>query len=142
MTHSEIAAKLGRPVSGVEHRLHRLDVWGTGRYIGDRTQEERKAKSEAFERTTLAIRLCNILLAHRNSMEYGKYWQKDLCQNWNDITGCTAGCTDCDSCTEFRRIKPQYCARCGGTFYERRENRFCQNCRTARKKRLKGNGVA
>lgn len=54
--------------------------------------------------------------------------------NWDDIGGCSAGCTDCDSCTAFRRIQPQYCARCGGTFYERKENRFCAACRIARKK--------
>ena len=54
--------------------------------------------------------------------------------NWDDIGGCAAGYKDCDSCSEFRRIPPQYCARCGGTFYERKENRFCSACRTARKK--------
>lgn len=30
MTYAEMAAELGRPASGVEHRIHRLDVWGTG----------------------------------------------------------------------------------------------------------------
>lgn len=134
MTYAEMGAELGRPASGVKHRIHRLDVWGTGKYVGDVLRQERKAKGEAFEKIALIIRLRNALLSYRNSMEFGEYWQKDLCQLWNDIVGCTAGCTDCDSCTEFVRIKPQYCARCGGTFYERRENRFCQSCRIARKK--------
>lgn len=134
MTYAEIASELNRPASGIEHRLHRLDVWGTGKYIGDRALEERKERKEKFTRTALAIRLCNALIAKRNAMEYGAFWQKDLCQNWDAVQGCTAGCTDCDSCAEFRRIRPQYCARCGATFYERKENRFCQPCRTARKK--------
>lgn len=57
------------------------------------------------------------LLKYRmNELGYDPYWQRFMCMNWNDIDGCSAGCSDCDSCTEFRRIKPQYCARCGGTF--------------------------
>lgn len=134
MTYAEIAQELGRPASGIEHRLHRLDVWGTGKYIGDHAIEERKERKEQFTRTALLIRLRNALIAKRNAMEFGAYWQKDLCMNWDAVRGCTAGCTECDSCTDFARIKPQYCARCGGTFYERRENRFCDACRTARKK--------
>lgn len=134
MTYAEMAAELGRPVSGVEHRIHRIDVWGTGKYVGEALREERKAKGEAFEKLALIIRLRNALLIYRNSMAFGEYWQKDLCQMWDDIAGCKAGCTDCDSCTEFVRIKPQYCARCGKTFLERRENRFCKECRDARKR--------
>lgn len=134
MTYAEIGAELGRPASGVEHRLQRLDVWGNGKYIGDTKQAQRKAVKENFERLCFIIRLRDVLLAHRNSMDFGQYWQKDLCQLWDDVKGCTAGCTDCDSCAEFKRIKPQYCARCGGTFFEREKNRFCQPCRTARKK--------
>lgn len=134
LTYTEIGAELGRPASGVEHRLQRLDVWGNGKYIGDTRQAQRKAVKENFERLCFIIRLRDVLLARRNLMDFGQYWQKDLCQLWSDVKGCTAGCTDCDSCTEFKRIKPQYCARCGGTFFEREENRFCQPCRTARKK--------
>lgn len=78
--------------------------------------------------------LLAILYRRRNELGYEPYWQKAMCVHWHEIKGCTAGCTDCDSCTEFKRIKPQYCARCGGTFFEREENRFCQPCRTARKK--------
>lgn len=78
--------------------------------------------------------LVAILKKRANDLGYDPYWQRFMCMNWDDFDGCSAGCTDCDSCTEFRRIKPQYCARCGGTFYERKENRFCAACRTARKK--------
>ena len=78
--------------------------------------------------------LLAVLYRRRNELGYEPYWQKSMCVHWHEIKGCTANCTDCDSCTEFKRIKPQYCARCGGTFFEREENRFCQACRTARKK--------
>lgn len=78
--------------------------------------------------------LATALRKRMNDLGYDPYWQRFMCMNWDDISGCSAGCTDCDSCTAFRRIQPQYCARCGGTFYERKENRFCAACRTARKK--------
>lgn len=78
--------------------------------------------------------LATVLRKRMNDLGYDPYWQRFMCKNWDDIGGCSAGCTDCDSCTAFRRIQPQYCARCGGTFYERKENRFCAACRTARKK--------
>ena len=134
MTNAEMGAVLGRPASGVEHRLLRLDVWGTGRYIGDARQKERKVKREKFEQKALIIQLQRVLLARRNSMDFGEYWQKDMCMKWNDVLGCKAGCADCDSCTEFVRIQPQYCVRCGGTFWERAESRVCAPCRAARKK--------
>lgn len=75
------------------------------------------------------------LLKHRmNELGYDPYWQRFMCVHWDNFNGCTAGCTDCDSCTKFIRIKEQFCARCGCTFYERAENTFCSDCRKARKK--------
>ncbi len=75
------------------------------------------------------------LLKYRmNELGYDPYWQRFMCKNWDDFGGCSAGCIDCDSCTEFIRIREQYCARCGCTFYERAENRFCPDCRKARKR--------
>lgn len=65
--------------------------------------------------------------------EYINYWQKDMCMNWDTIIGCTASEKDCDTCTSFVRIKPQYCKRCGKTFYDRVEYDFCTNCRHERK---------
>lgn len=64
--------------------------------------------------------------------EYKNYWQKDMCMNWSDIHGCTAGEADCDSCASFIRIQPQFCKRCGITFFERTTNDICQKCRTTR----------
>ena len=78
--------------------------------------------------------LCGILRHHMNALGYDPYWQRFMCMKWDDLEGCTAGCTDCDACAEFVRIKPQYCVRCGATFYERQENKICKSCRAARKK--------
>ena len=78
--------------------------------------------------------LVNVLRYRMNELGYGTYWQREMCMNWDDYKGCKAGCANCDECTEFVRIKEQYCARCGGSFLERTENRFCPKCRQARKK--------
>ena len=78
--------------------------------------------------------LAGLLKYRMNQLGYDPYFQRFMCMNWDDFEGCSAGGTDCDSCLEFKRIRPQYCARCGGTFYERKENRFCEACRTAKKK--------
>ena len=66
--------------------------------------------------------------------EFKDFWQKDLCVNWDNVHGCTAGESDCDSCLSFRRIPVQYCKRCGKDFYERKSNYFCNDCRRARLK--------
>lgn len=68
------------------------------------------------------------------SEEYSDYWQKDMCQHWNDVLGCDAGETNCDSCTSFCRIREQYCKRCGATVLSRKAITFCDPCKEARKK--------
>lgn len=61
-------------------------------------------------------------------------WQRNLCQYWDKLRGCTAGEANCDECSSFLRILPQYCVRCGATFLERAPNRMCARCREQRKK--------
>lgn len=90
-----------------------------------------RTKTEARKNLSALV---GVLRYRMNQLGYDPYWQRFMCMNWDDIGGCSAGCADCDSCAEFRRIQPQYCARCGATFYERKENRFCSSCRQARKK--------
>lgn len=82
--------------------------------------------------------LCAIL-AHRvreeKKSDYDHYFQRAMCMKWDDLRSeCGAGCDDCDACSEFQRIQPQYCVRCGATFYERKENKICNSCRAARRK--------
>ena len=67
--------------------------------------------------------------------DYNDYWQKDICMKWDGY--CTENETCCDSCTSFVRIKPQYCVRCGKTFFERIENKICKSCREQRIKQFK-----
>ena len=107
--------------------------WGYGAPEPTVRQGFNLSRTRTEVRKNLSI-LDALLRKRMNDLGYDPYWQRFMCMNWDDIGGCTAGCQDCDSCTEFRRIRPQYCARCGGTFYERQENRFCKACRTARKK--------
>lgn len=86
----------------------------------------------------LLERLAGVLSYRTQNMrgpDYDHYFQRAMCMNWDDIhSQCSAGCTDCDSCSEFIRIRPQYCVRCGATFFERKENKRCLKCRTARQK--------
>ena len=90
-----------------------------------------KARTECLKSVTDLIA---VLKYRRNSLAYGPHWQRHMCVKWDDYEGCAAGCGGCDDCVEFERIRPQYCARCGATFYEKKENKFCTQCRTARKK--------
>lgn len=64
--------------------------------------------------------------------EFKQYWQKDMCKLWDDVKGCLANENDCDSCTSFKRVEPQFCKRCGITFFERKSNDICNACRSAR----------
>ena len=108
--------------------------WGYG--APEPTVKQAVCLSRARTKTRKSLSALVAVLRYRmNQLGYDPYWQRFMCMNWNDIGGCSAGCEDCDSCAEFRRIRPQYCARCGATFYERKENRFCGPCRQARKKR-------
>lgn len=108
--------------------------WGHGAPEPTVKQAVNLTKTKVQTKKSLSI--LDALLRYRmNELGYDPYWQRYMCQNWHDIKGCTAGCDNCDDCTEFRRIQPQYCARCGATFYEREENRFCAACRRARKKK-------
>ena len=108
----------GAPVPTVKQAVHL-----------SRTRTETKAMIE---------QLAGVLYRRTKEMkkgDYDQYFQRAVCSNWDELHSCcTAKCDDCDSCAEFVRIRPQYCVRCGGTFYERAENRVCQPCRSARRK--------
>lgn len=107
--------------------------WGCGAPEPTVKQGIHLSRTRTDVRRSLSI-LDALLRKRMNDLGYDPYWQRFMCMNWDDIGGCSSGCTDCDSCTSLLRIPPQYCARCGGTFYERHENRFCEKCRVARKK--------
>lgn len=129
MTYQQIGKELDRSMASVEHRIHRLDVWGTGRYVGDK----KKAPSEKYTKACYQMRLLQLLKMRFNSLNFDGYWQKDICQNWDDIAGCLKGEANCDECVCFVRIQPQICRRCGITFFERNPSSMCKRCRDQRK---------
>lgn len=107
--------------------------WGSGAPDPKVKQAINHSKYKKDTLQSLA-NLAGVLSIRRNELGYDPYWQRFMCINWHDVKGCTAGCENCDTCAEFLRVRPQYCARCGCTFYERMKNTFCASCRTARKR--------
>ena len=116
--------------------------WGDGRpeiklrYFRKLNPEEREAVKSSLSELAFLIKE----YAKNNSdvsEQYRDFWQKDICQNWDEVLGCTAKESNCDSCSSFRRITVQYCKRCGMEFYERKENDFCKSCRDARLKQAR-----
>lgn len=103
--------------------------WGTGK--PELTVFDTRRRAPVKQDLT---RFVELLLIRRNQLGYEPYWQRFMCMNWDDIKGCKACQTNCDDCTEFIRIKPQYCVRCGGTFYKRTISKICDSCAEARKK--------
>ena len=111
--------------------------WGDGAPIPTVRQGYHLSRTRTQTRNDVQ-RLCDALLYRALQMkktDYDHYFQRAFCARWNPRDSiCDAGETDCDGCTEFRRMRPQYCCRCGATFYERTEERFCVTCRRERKK--------
>ena len=109
-------------------------AWGDGAPEPNVRQGLRLSRTRQGVRKDLSS-LAGLLKLRMNELGYEPYWQRYMCMKWDDFKGCTAGCDNCDECVDFERIRPQYCARCGGTFFERNENVFCVSCRVARKKK-------
>lgn len=91
------------------------------------------SRHEATTKRNLAA-LAFVLKQRAISLGWDPYWQRKMCQHWDDMEGCTAGGENCDICVDFKRMEPQFCSRCGRDFFERKQNRFCQECREARKR--------
>nr|WP_319488497.1 hypothetical protein [uncultured Caproiciproducens sp.] len=103
--------------------------WGDGKPVPLVRQDFRKGAVKND-----LSRLTRLLLMHRNQLCFDGYWQKDMCTHWDEVKGCTAGESDCDSCASFQRIKEQYCRRCGATIISRTEKHICDRCAEMRKK--------
>lgn len=112
----------------VRAMLGKAGPWGTG-------APKPTVKSEKFKETVRKpiTRLCELLLIRRNSMDFGEFWQRDMCQHWNDVRGCLMNCSNCDDCSKFQRIRVQHCRMCGSDFFERVEQIYCPKCRAMRK---------
>lgn len=111
--------------------------WGYGAPVPTVKQAVALSRTRTETKDMLA-QLCGVLYRRTVAMkntDYDHYFQRAICMNWSEMDSrCDAGCEDCDSCTEFIRIQPQYCVRCGATFFERMPNRRCKQCRVARKR--------
>ena len=116
------------------------ELIGTGKW-GDNRPERKLSQrlcmtaEEKKETKAVMSKLCGVLAYKlRKHFDDQDNWQRNLCQHWNEVKGCEVGGSNCDDCSDFLRIRPQYCVRCGATFFERVENKRCERCRTARKK--------
>lgn len=107
--------------------------WGTGKPVPTVKQGVTLSHTRTATKKDISV-LAGLLKYRMGQLGYDPYWQRHMCMHWDDYDHCRAGEHNCDECTSFLRIKPQYCARCGGTFFERQKNQFCKQCRTARKK--------
>ena len=148
-SYSVIAAKIGKSEKAVRGKVYSVYLtenadkirkminggkWGDG--APEPALKQARTLSQHRSACVAGISsLLGVLKLRMNDLGYGTYWQKEMCMNWDDYKGCKAQCDNCDECTEFLRIKVQYCARCGTDFYERIKNRFCSKCRTARKRK-------
>lgn len=100
--------------------------WGHGAPEPTVRQGFSLSKTRTEVRKNLSI-LDALLRKRMNDLGYDPYWQRFMCANWDPVKGCSADCADCDSCTEFQRIRPQYCRMCGGEFLERKEQTYSRS---------------
>ncbi len=144
-SYTEIGLLVGRSEKAVRGRVfetYRTEVadkvrsmigaggWGSG--APELTVWEARRKAPVKQDLSQLVAL---LKMQRNALGFDEYWQRHMCMNWDAVEGCTAGCTSCDDCgNNFRRIPPQYCVRCGATFFEREENLRCPRCRDQRRR--------
>ena len=143
-----ISDKLGKSVKAIRGRVYDMyltenidkvaDMIGDGKWGDNRpprpitsrlnnAEEKKKIKSDLNEFVGI---LKGVI---KNKYDNDDFWQKDICMNWNGYI-CTKNQLSCDICTEFRRIKPQYCRRCGETIIDRKKKDMCDKCKTQRKK--------
>lgn len=149
-SYENISAALGKSAKAIRGRVYSMyltenlskaaKIMGDGEFGDNRVERElskwKTMNTEERKQVKEELSLLAGLLAHRIRQHYADedYWQRHICQHWDKVKGCTKGGTNCDECSDFARIRPQYCGRCGATFYERKENRICERCRTRRKK--------
>lgn len=152
-----ISLDVGKSVKAIRGRVYSMyltenlnkarELMGNGSFGDNRPQrtlynrtvmdrEEREVMKEDLARLSglLVLRMKQLSGV---SEEYAEYWQKDMCQYWSDIDGCTKGQSDCDSCEHFKRIEPQNCKRCGATFFLKEKSTCCPRCIEDRRRQHK-----
>ena len=112
--------------------------WGHGAPEPTVRQGFSLSKTRTEVRKNLSI-LDALLRKRMNDLGYDPYWQRFMCANWDPVKGCSADCADCDSCTEFQRIRPQYCRMCGGEFLSGRNRLTARSVGPCGKSKLRRN---
>ena len=108
-------------------------IWGYGAPEPTVRQGFNLTRTKTEVRRNLSI-LDALLRKRMNDLGYDPYWQRFMCQHWHPVKGCTAGEENCDACTSFQRIRPQYCHLCAGEFLDRKKQDLCPKCRAMRKR--------
>ncbi len=147
LSYELMSDELGKSTKGIRGRVYSMyltesldkvvaligdGVWGDGRpkrKISSRLLNAVEREQVKQDMSKLAGLLKGLVCKHYNDNDY---WQRDLCMNWDGV--CTAGETNCDDCSSFVRIRPQYCRRCGVTIIQRKKTDMCDRCKEARKK--------
>lgn len=142
-SYSQIADIIGRSEKAIRGRVYETywtenadkvrimlqdGEWGYGK--SEPTVKQTKYK---YKTKKLIGEFSKLLRIRMNELGYEPYWQKEMCLHWDNIKGCTANENNCDSCISFKKIPPQFCVRCGTTFFERKQNKICFKCRKIRK---------
>ena len=151
-SYEKMSEELGKSAKGIRGRVYAMYLTenldkaraliGTGNWGDNRPERSIKqwnamnTQERAVVRDLLA-RLAAVLhhefREQLQNTEWGEFFQKDMCQNFCAACLQTAGC---DECENFVRIAPQACKMCGKTFYERKQNNYCQTCRDMRRKQF------
>ena len=145
---AEVIGKSEKAIRGKIYNMYLTENLDKVRaYIGNGSWGDNRPERSIKQRLLMSIeekekvkedlsKLAGLIRAFAKShYDYNDYWQKDMCTKWDGY--CTASETNCDSCTSFVRIRPQYCVRCGRTFFERDETKVCKSCRVQRIKQFK-----
>lgn len=106
--------------------------WGDGRPELNVTHKKLNTAERKLVKTDMSKFLGILNSRMQQLYDENDYWQSKICQNWSKK--CLVNIESCDECTNFIRIQPQYCNRCGVTVMSREKINICDRCKIARKK--------
>lgn len=106
--------------------------WGDGRPELNVTHKKLNTAERKQVKTDMSKFLGILNSRMQQLYDENDYWQSKICKNWSKK--CLVNIESCDECTNFVRIQPQYCNRCGATVMSREKINICDRCKIARKK--------
>ena len=106
--------------------------WGDGRPELNVTHKKLNTAERKLVKTDMSKFLGILNSRMQQLYDENDYWQSKICKNWSKK--CLVNIESCDECTNFIRIQPQYCNRCGATVMSREKINICDRCKIARKK--------